>query len=233
MNTTVSSKHDVSQKHECNMEGVLEDIAALSSEALSRMMRESRIAIGYQCEDEWIIEQVRHRWRYFVTHCKAAAGSAGTVECSWRSYVRNFHAVHDSWKCSFAGSTDYAWGNSQFEVRSYADPNMGWAEGYFESGIMRQLGCVFRRNSMSDGYPSAEVIAAFPGYTPLTATFDWVADPGSFLGKRIENWQYVCHPDFEPPRLGEKRHGSFTAYMAVDYDQIDYERDIEPYRKAR
>ena len=230
MTTAISSKHDVSQTHEREMDDVLEAIAALSSEALSHLMRESRIAMGYQCEDEWVIGEVRHRWRYFVTHCK---DSASTVESSWRSYVKNFHSVHDSWKCSFAGSTDYAWGNSQFEVRSYADPNMGWAEGYFESGIMRQLGCVFRRNSMSDGYPSAEVIAAFPGYTPLTATFDWVADPGSFLGKRVENWQYVCHPDFEPPRLGEKRHGSFTAYMAVDYDRIDYEHDIRPYRNLK
>lgn len=67
----------------------------------------------------------------------------------------------------------------------------------------------------------------------MTAKFDWVADPGSFLGKQVENSQYVCHPDFEPPRLGEKRRGSFTAYMAVDYDRIDYERDIQPYRRAR
>ena len=229
MTTAISTARDASQKHG----RVLEAIAALSPKALSHMMRESRIAMGYQCEDEWVIEQVRHRWRYFVTHCKAAAGSAATVESSWRSYVKNFRAVHDSWKCSFAGSTDYAWGNSAFEVRSHANPNMGWAECYFESGIMRQLGCLFRRCSMSDGYPSAEVIAAFPGYTPLTATFDWVADPDSFLGKRVENWQYVYHPDFEPPRLGEKRHGSLTAYMAVDFDRIDYERDIRPYRKAR
>ena len=79
MTIAISTEREASQKHECKMSGVIDDIAALSSEALSRMMRESRIAIGYQCEDEWIIEQVRHRWRYFVTHCKAAAGSAGRV----------------------------------------------------------------------------------------------------------------------------------------------------------
>lgn len=230
MATTLSLKRVDSMKHVCDVEAVLHDVAAMSSETLSCMMRESRIAIGYQCEDEWVIEQVRQRLSYFVKHCVA---SVTPGENAWRSYVRNFHRVRESWKCSFAGSTDFAWGNSPFEVRSYADPDMGWADGYFESGIMKQLGCVFRRNSMSDGYPSAEVIAAFPGYTPLTATFDWVPDPGSFLGKRVENWQYVYHPEFEPPRLGEKRHGSFTAYMAVDYDRIDFERDIQPYRQSK
>ena len=230
MTTTVRTERDASPKHERDYEVVLEDIAALSSEALSHMMRESRIAIGYQCDDEWIIEQVRHRWKYFVREC---ATSTVTLHDAWMAYVKNFHQVHGAWKCSFAGSTDYASGNSQFEVRTYANPDLGWADGYFESGIMRQLGCVFRRNSMSDGFPPAEVIAAIPGYAPLTATFDWVADPGSFLGKRIENWQYVCHPDFDPPQLGEKRHGSFTAYMAVDYDRVDFERDIQPYQLRR
>jgi len=71
--------------------------------------------------------------------------------------------------------------NLQFEVRSFANPDMAWAAGYFDSGITQQLGCVFRRNCMSDGFPPVEVIAAFPGYTPLSATFDWVSDPGSFL----------------------------------------------------
>ena len=77
MTTAISSKHDVSQTHEREMDDVLEAIAALSSEALSHLMRESRIAMGYQCEDEWVIGEVRHRWRYFVTHCK---DSASTVE---------------------------------------------------------------------------------------------------------------------------------------------------------
>lgn len=216
--------------NECDISGVLNDIAQLSSEFLGVLMRESRIATGYQCSDEWVIGQVRNRFQYFVKHCLK---QAGTWESAWKAYMANFHAVHDAWKCSFAGSTDYAWGNFSFEVRSYANPNMGWADGYFDSGIMKQLGCVFCRCSMSDGYPPAEVIAAFPGYTPLTATFDWVEDAGSFLGKRVENWQYVCHPDFEPPRHGEMRSGNFTAYMAVDCDRIDFELDIKPYRHSK
>lgn len=99
------------------------------------------------------------------------------------------------------------------------------------SRVIDDISGTSRRNCMSDGFPEPEVIAAFPGFTPLSATFDWVADPGSFLGKRVENWQYVYHLDFEPPRLGEKRHGSFTAYMAVDYDRVDFERDIKPYKR--
>lgn len=223
----VRIERDVEANHECD---VSDEIAAITNEALSRMMRESRIAFGYQCQDGWIIEQVRHRWLYFVKHC---SGEITSGQDAWEKYVRNFHQVRDGWKCSYAGSTDYAWGNFGFEVRSFASPDVAWAPGYFDGGIMKQLGCVFRRNSMSDGFPPAEVIAAFPGYTPLSATFDWVPDAGSFLGKRVENWQYVCHPDFEQPRLGEKRHGSLTAYMAIDWDRIDYERDIRPYKNAK
>ena len=230
MSTASACAHDQSrQEEERDKARVMAEINSLQSDRLSLMMRESRVAIGYQCDDAWVIQQVRHRWLYFVDHCMP---SAATMDEAWKAYVKNFHAMHAAWRCGYSGSSDYVWGKHSFEVRSSADPNMPWADGYFEGGIMKQLACVFRRNSMSDGFPEPEVIAAFPGFTPLSATFDWVADPGSFLGKRVENWQYVYHPDFEPPRLGEKRHGSFTAYMAVDYDRVDFERDIKPYRNV-
>jgi hypothetical protein len=226
--TSVPARCEVTTQSDRDVSRVIDDISGTSRESLSRMIRESRIAVGYQCEDPWIIEQVRHRWQYFTMHTGASLESG---KDAWAAYVKNFHAVRASWRCGYAGSSDYAWGKHSFEVRSSADPNMSWAASYFEGGIMKQLGCVFRRNCMSDGFPEPEVIAAFPGFTPLSATFDWVADAGSFLGKRVENWQYVYHLDFEPPRLGEKRHGSFTAYMAVDYDRVDFERDIQPYKR--
>ena len=173
---------------------LLSDIRSLSSGTISKVARDARILIGYQSQDSWCIDQVQSRFHFYAKYCVAEAEH---WQAAWRLFVKNYYRIRDNcWKCGYQGATDYVVDGTGYEVRWSADPSVPYNGDYFKRGIMNQLGCVFRRHGMSDGYPPEEITSAFPGIVPLSATFDWgVDDDGD---RCVTNWTYVVHPDFRP-----------------------------------
>jgi hypothetical protein len=212
---------------------LLSDARGLSSGTMATLIRDGQLAYGYQCRDCWIIDQIQGRFAYWIEHCYEPTSDAW--QDAWHAYTRHVrHIWDDCWTSSYQGSTDYTIRGQRYELRHSGNRRHPWNGDYFETGIIKQIGCFWKHCSMSDSYPPPEVIAAFPGYCPLTATFDWVDDPEGYNGKSIDNWQYVYHPDFGSPRLREENKlGDICAYAFVDYDLVNYETDIAPRLKQR
>lgn len=209
---------------------IIADCRQLSSGTMAGLIRAARINYGYKCAEHYVIDKVQHRFVWYVEHCRPVAE---TWQDAWNAYVRNLHRVSGRFASSYQGETDYEYSGRRYAVRHHAC-DYGYNGDYFETGILKQLGCVFRVNGMADGYPPDDVIAAFPAYVPLTATFEWVDDPNGYRGKSIANWEYVYHPDFGKPEIIRSHHKgdkpTFCTPWECDWDRLDYDTDIKPYK---
>jgi hypothetical protein len=209
---------------------VIDDARSLSSGTMAKLIRDDGLEYGYRCRAYDVIDAYQSRFVWWLGNCDV---EAVTWIMAWREWVRLVNRARKSWKSAYQGSVDYSIDGSRYECRCHAMPQVAYNGDYFETGIMKHLGCVFKRCCMSDGVPN-EVIAAFPGYHPLSATFDW-GDPDESGYRSVENWQYVYHPDFgAPPKhvvgiCGYYHH----PFSVVDYDKLDWDRDIRPFKDRR
>lgn len=211
---------------------ILSDIAGLSSGTMSTIIRDKGLVYGYQCRDCWVIDQFQGRFSLYVEHIDRE------FDCwqdAWEAYARHYRRInHGCWKCGYQGQTDYVIDGKEYAVRHHACASVAYNEGVWDGDILPLLGCVWRHYGMSDGYPPPLVISAFPGYTPAMAEFEWEPDPDSHIGKKVVNWRVVYHPDFCLPREREPNPGEVktdrVAYIYPDYNLLDWERDMEPYR---
>ncbi len=86
--------------------------------------------------------------------------------------------------CGYAGETDYdirdmATGRivTKVAVRDGAWINFGWNGDYFETGIKPTIGTVrFYSSTDWHNFPSAEIVALFPGYVGARFTTDYAVE---------------------------------------------------------
>lgn len=202
------------------------DARSLSSGTMATICRQDGILHDYQCREYTYLDEVQARFALFCEGSKAE-----TWQEAWQEWVKRFHWIHSRcWYCSYAGSVYYQIDGVRYEVCHDKDKNFGWNGDYFETGIVYHVGCIFREHCMSDGFPPDSVLAFFPGFVPLSATFEWEdLKPGErFRSIKEGSWQYIHDERFGPP----KQHwgtGWKAEHLLADWqdddDRIDWETD--------
>lgn len=94
--------------------------------------------------------------------------------------------------CSYRGEHTYRIGSESYHIRRAAYDGI-YVEGYFESGIVPTVGCVYGGDIQQ--FPPAEVLALFPGY--VAARWDMES----------KRWMYRG----EAPRVTRKSESEVTA----------------------
>lgn len=201
------------------------EVRGLSSGSISAISRQAGLLFDYQsCRYDWL-EALQQAFAVFAT-CDRAQGCE-TWQDAWEKYVPWYRHVRDNcWTVSYGGSMDFIVDTRRYEVRWAGSKSHPWNGDYFETGIVKQVGCVWRCCGMTDGYPPPEVYCCFPGLVPLTATCDWTEPTPEDRFRHVTNWQYVYHPDYGPPKTHWVRNESeLVSDFLTDYDQIDWETD--------